>query len=1448
MSQEERGLTSDDNRGRSSVQESAASGNLSKSSAFGSVFKTLTKGLRTSYTSSNLALPESSSVDRNHNSNPNDTESISKELVLDTLVNNLSSRSPLALRVEAAKELTDLITKRFIFFGIIEIWYAAQDMLSPACPLEARIACLSLLNACILYDSYEDSASVNKLVYYRSLVEYPVGDDFDLQLKAFQSLTKNGRELPVLGPSESPFVLILSTWLKKVANASSTTSPISPSSTATTSSTKPLQAMEQNLHMLCAYIVNVIKFNYYSFEENDIITLLEDCLQICRKTPSKEDITESIAMINTLTIYGNIPIMMLEPCVETLCSAYAAIPELEKATWETVLHLVNSHLGNNTIVTLYQILRAPSKSTNNNTIRGAVVFLQKLLEVEPESIKSYHLTVHAVMHSYKDILTAKDELHIAYVVCKSVVKFLLADETFNIVTAEDYESEDSPLTVLALCSKFAFISSSGSSKAFASTYADNIYQMLQQIVGRLTDTFNNGTFTGPISELISFFLCVNQFLDEPTMHIVLQYYEEEYLCYPSSSDWLENSEKLIDAFFRNQFRPQNIRINVFKHMQNVYYIAKQVSDAASTLTFLKSLFKCLSTEKDATILQLMLEFAVEIASYISMEGYVWMIDNLYHVLEIDRTNEMPEVSILEMFANALVRIFVECLDSSGHKTAYVYKRLLNAVTNPMTREPRVKIAVYQLLFRVRIDKSYHVLLSNPSDMDGLASAIGRLKSTMSEETLKSALWSFPYDGNVMDKAFDEQASYCNLIQEDAYTLEQDSGHAMLNISIWLNHVVQQINDGNEWEIYSFIISHLPPQLSNLQLFMTSRAEIQWLRATVCEQLTGRLVQYKIPKGISKADIQVVMIRTMSSIIGYQSFFSKADQDSIVKSVLVGFMSWERIGAACVHCLLVCSYEFPLSVKKFLSQIFTNLQTKITNSGLSVHILEFLTSMARIPSLTSNFTQDDFKRVFAMAFKYMEHANDLPSKSRDSNSTVLSTYLVALAHSVIATWFLTMRMADRRDLAPFITRGLLSNGKREMSSVDSISAASDERGWALIDLISRFTYSDVPLKMHNVFSGLGDAFSPEITRKERVLGKIWIHGISIVSIETATRTGITQIVNRRPTGTTSFRIFPDRDVFPELLDSITSADDPVCFMPEYYFRQLIVAPELQSALNPTLITNPSDSPIVRAISIFDRTPVVEFHKIGIIYIGPGQTTEEEIFANRVGSRAYLDFIDGMGCLIKLKGNKQIYTGGLDTENDIDGEHAYAWSDKITQAIFHCTTMMPSGGDGNEEYLWNKKRHIGNNYVNIYWNESNRPFNFEMVKSQFNFINIVISPHTKASRLFANSSRPDSIESDSFFKVRLFTKPSSSLASNLKIIGKKSLPDFVRNLALNADIFAVVWHTGPNDEYLSNWQYRLRQIRSLKDRADSGNNISESITNNARSDALVSSIEAQLNFQE
>ncbi len=244
--------------------------------------------------------------------------------------------------------------------------------------------------------------------------------------------------------------------------------------------------------------------------------------------------------------------------------------------------------------------------------------------------------------------------------------------------------------------------------------------------------------------------------------------------------------------------------------------------------------------------------------------------------------------------------------------------------------------------------------------------------------------------------------------------------------------------------------------------------------------------------------------------------------------------------------------------------------------------------------------------------------------------------------------------------------------------------------------------------------------------------------------------------------------------------------------------------------------PDDDATKRTISTFDRNSTVDGHKVGIIYIGEGQTTEAEILANVIGSADYTEFLADLGTLIQLRG-ATFNTQGLDRESDGDGEFAFCWRDRVTEIIFHTTTMMPTNLD-HDPQCSNKKRHTGNDFVNIIFNNSGLPFRFDTFPSDFNYVNIVITPESRASFVDTRLHSYQELEKQ-FYKVQVLSKPGFpevSPAAETKIVSGKSLSSFVRLLALNASVFSLVWANREGGEYVSSWRNRLREIVKLREK--------------------------------
>jgi Rap/ran-GAP len=276
---------------------------------------------------------------------------------------------------------------------------------------------------------------------------------------------------------------------------------------------------------------------------------------------------------------------------------------------------------------------------------------------------------------------------------------------------------------------------------------------------------------------------------------------------------------------------------------------------------------------------------------------------------------------------------------------------------------------------------------------------------------------------------------------------------------------------------------------------------------------------------------------------------------------------------------------------------------------------------------------------------------------------------------------------------------------------------------------------------------------------------------------------------------------------------------------------MVLAALPSTIPEMPIHLPQDEALERTLNSFDLNSTVDGHKVGVIYIREGQTGEAEILANASGSRDYEDFLARLGTLIRLKG-ATFNTQGLDRSGDSDGLYAYCWRDRANELIFHVTTMMPTDIE-NQPLCVNKKQHIGNDFVNIIWNDSSEPFKFDTFPSAFNYVYIVITPDADADFVALRKSRNNGSHSanggtsntaspptkDFSYKVQVLSAPgfpSISPAAEPKVVGSKALAPFVRLLALNASFFSLVWRNREGGEHYSPWRNRLREIKRLREK--------------------------------
>ncbi|XP_076275475.1 GTPase-activating Rap/Ran-GAP domain-like protein 3 isoform X1 [Rhynchophorus ferrugineus] len=137
------------------------------------------------------------------------------------------------------------------------------------------------------------------------------------------------------------------------------------------------------------------------------------------------------------------------------------------------------------------------------------------------------------------------------------------------------------------------------------------------------------------------------------------------------------------------------------------------------------------------------------------------------------------------------------------------------------------------------------------------------------------------------------------------------------------------------------------------------------------------------------------------------------------------------------------------------------------------------------------------------------------------------------------------------------------------------------------------------------------------------------------------------------------------------------------------------------------------------------------KFGVIYMKQGQTSDDEILSNEYGSSKFDHFLSLLGDKIRLRGWDK-YRGGLDIKGDMTGKYSVYTIYEGHEIMFHVSTLLPYSRDNRQQV--ERKRHIGNDIVNIVFidtedsstNETAHfQFNPTCIKSQFTHVFAVVS---------------------------------------------------------------------------------------------------------------------------
>ncbi|OHS95653.1 hypothetical protein TRFO_38223 [Tritrichomonas foetus] len=174
------------------------------------------------------------------------------------------------------------------------------------------------------------------------------------------------------------------------------------------------------------------------------------------------------------------------------------------------------------------------------------------------------------------------------------------------------------------------------------------------------------------------------------------------------------------------------------------------------------------------------------------------------------------------------------------------------------------------------------------------------------------------------------------------------------------------------------------------------------------------------------------------------------------------------------------------------------------------------------------------------------------------------------------------------------------------------------------------------------------------------------------------------------------------------------------------------------------------------------------KIGVLYSGDINESQQTVLSKSLPDTSphFREFLHGLGWVISLPEHSG-FDGNLDMITFKSGASSVYYADFENQLMFHVAPLMPLSDDSQQI---GRKRHIGNDPVQIIWSEKEINYNTYTTTSQFNQAHIIIYPLNTA-----------------LFRVDVKYKNTMKWFGPLRgstIVSKKALPSLVRQTAIGA----------------------------------------------------------------
>uniref|UniRef100_A0A670JUA8 Tuberin n=1 Tax=Podarcis muralis TaxID=64176 RepID=A0A670JUA8_PODMU len=785
--------------------------------------------------------------------------------------------------------------------------------------------------------------------FFKVIKDYPSNEDMHERLEVFKALTDNGKCVTYLEENLAEFVL---------------------------------QWMDIGLDSeFLLVLVNLVKFNSCYLDEYiaDMVNMI--CL-LCIQTSSAVDIEVSLQVLDAVVCYNCLPSETLPVFIITLCRTIN-VKELCEPCWKLMRNLLGTHLGHSAIYNMCRIMEDRTYMVDAALLRGAVFFVGMALW-GAHRLPSLRNSPTSVLPSFLKAMTSPNTI-VSYEIVLSITRLIKKygkdlqavtwDILLNIIERllEQLQTLESP----------------------------ELKSIVHDLLTTVEELCDQNDFHGSKKhyfELVE--KCASQRPESSVLNLIT--YRAQSI-HPAKDSWIQKLQGLMDKFFRNETRSA-IRIKVLHVLSFVLSVNRQIYEEELINLVVLSQLAHIQEDKDHQVRKLATQLLVDLAEGCTSHHFNSLLDIIEKVRQLSDQDLLSYSASLEDVKTAvlgLLVIFQTKLYSfpPSHATR-VYEMLIlhiqlhykHRYSLPVASS--IRLQVFDFLLSLRAD-SLHRL--------GLATKEGLMKFS-------------PY-------------CLCDFLEPEkkpAGTLSPPSGSPSvppqstgirmghLPYSVFFGVLLQCLKQETDWKVLKLVLNKLPESLQYKVLYLTSPCNIDQLSSALCSMLTDKKMTERLqgtPETFSRNDLHLAVFPVLTTLIFYHNHLDKSKQREMVYCLEHGLIS--RCANQCVVALSICSVEMPDIIIKALPVLIVKLTHISATANMAIPLLEFLSTLARLPALYRNFAAEQYASVFAISLPY-------------TNPSKFNQYIVCLAHHVIAMWFIKCRLPFRKDFVPFITKGLRSN--------------------------------------------------------------------------------------------------------------------------------------------------------------------------------------------------------------------------------------------------------------------------------------------------------------------------------------------------------------------------------------------------------------------------------------